>query len=165
MKAAADAAIERFLDALWLEDGLSRNTLSAYRSDLEGLSAWLRSPLTGATREQLQAYLAECVARGARPRTTGRLLSSLRRFYQHQLREGAIAADPTALLDAPRLGRPLPKATVTTSPCCGPEPAATPAAPADGAAPAQFCWLCWTWVCQPPPLGGGVCHPDVWGCG
>jgi integrase/recombinase XerD len=109
MKAAADEHIERFVDALWLEDGLSRNTLDAYRSDLEGLRGWLKRALAGATRDDLKKYLADCVARGARPRTTGRLLSSLRRFYQYLLREGVIATDPTALLESPKLGRPLPK--------------------------------------------------------
>ena len=109
MNKPADESIDRFLDALWLEAGLSHNTLAAYRSDLEGLSAWLKSSPVAATREQLQAYLANCIHRGARPRTTARLLSSLRRYYQYLLREGQIAADPSALLESPRLGRPLPK--------------------------------------------------------
>jgi integrase/recombinase XerD len=109
MKPQADELLERFLDALWLEAGLSRNTLSAYRSDLEALSAWLKTSPATASREQLQAYLAECVQRGARPRSTARLLSSLRRFYQYLLREGLIADDPTAQIVSPKLGRPLPK--------------------------------------------------------
>jgi len=109
MKPQSDELLERFLDALWLEAGLSRNTLSAYRSDLEALSAWLKAPPATATREQLQAYLAACVHRGARPRSTARLLSSLRRFYQYLLREGLITDDPTAQIESPKLGRPLPK--------------------------------------------------------
>jgi len=109
MKATSDPLIEYFLDALWLEDGLSRNTLNSYRSDLEALHSALGVPLLDATRADLQAYLAECVARGVRPRTTARLLSTLRRFYQYQLREGAITTDPTAMLESPKLGRPLPK--------------------------------------------------------
>jgi integrase/recombinase XerD len=109
MKPQADELFERFLDALWLEAGLSRNTLSAYRSDLEAFSVWLKASPATATREQLQAYLAECVQRGARPRSTARLLSSLRRFYQYLLREGLIADDPTAQIVSPKLGRPLPK--------------------------------------------------------
>jgi len=109
MKATSDPLIEYFLDALWLEDGLSRNTLNSYRSDLEALHTALGVPLVDATRADLQAYLAECVARGMRPRTTARLLSTLRRFYQYQLREGAITTDPTAMLESPKLGRPLPK--------------------------------------------------------
>ena len=109
MKPQSDELLERFLDALWLEAGLSRNTLSAYRSDLEALSAWLKTPPATATREQLQAYLAECVSRGIRPRSTARLLSSLRRFYQYLLREQLITDDPTAQIESPKLGRPLPK--------------------------------------------------------
>ena len=106
---ATDPVIERFLDALWLEAGLSRNTLSAYRSDLEGFSAWLKGSPAQAVRAQLLAYLAECERSGARPRTTARLLSSLRRFYRYLLRENLIAEDPTAQLESPKLGRPLPK--------------------------------------------------------
>jgi len=108
-KPATDPVIERFLDALWLESGLSRNTLSAYRSDLEGFAAWLKESPEQASRAQLQAYLAECERRGVRPRTTARLLSSLRRFYHYLLRENRITEDPTAQLESPKLGRPLPK--------------------------------------------------------
>jgi integrase/recombinase XerD len=104
-----DPVIERFLDALWLEAGLSRNTLSAYRSDIEGFAAWLKGPPAQASRAQLLAYLAECTRRAASPRTTARLLSSLRRFYQYLLRENSIEEDPTAQLESPKLGRPLPK--------------------------------------------------------
>jgi len=106
------ALIEGFLDALWMERGLSENTLSAYRADLSGFSTWLNGQnerLAEARREQLQAYLADRVGQGARPRTTARLLSSLRRFYRHQVREGRRNDDPSARIDAPRLGRPLPK--------------------------------------------------------
>ena len=108
MKPQTDELLERFLDALWLEAGLSRNTLSAYRSDLEALSAWLKASPATATREQLQAYLAECVSRGIRPRSTARLLSSLRRFYQYLLREQLMTDDPTAEIESPKLVRPLP---------------------------------------------------------
>jgi len=109
MSMDTDARIHQFLDALWLEAGLSRNTLNAYRSDLAGFARWLRIPPEQATREQLQKYLAECVSRGVRPRSTARLLSTLRRFYQYLVREQIVQVDPTALIQAPRLGRPLPK--------------------------------------------------------
>jgi len=109
MNAPVDPVVERFLDALWLESGLSRNTLTAYRSDLEGLAVWLHASPVTATRDQLQAYLADRVRQGAQPRTSARLLSSLRRFYRFLLREEMIADDPSALLESPRLGRPLPK--------------------------------------------------------
>ena len=105
----ANALLDRFLDTLWLESGLSRNTLSAYRSDLEALAVWLKGPPDKATRSQLQNYFASCVSQGARPRSTARMLSSLRRFYRYLLREGLITDDPSALLESPKLGRPLPK--------------------------------------------------------
>jgi len=116
--ATADAAalqeIERFTDALWMEHGLSENTLAAYRTDLAGLAAWLQQQgvrgLPHARREDLLAYLAERVVTGARPRTTARLLSSLRRYYRHLVREGRLQADPSVRIDTPRIGRPLPGA-------------------------------------------------------
>jgi integrase/recombinase XerD len=110
--AAALQEIERFTDALWMEHGLSENTLAAYRTDLAGLAAWLHqqgiSTLPQARREDLLAYLAERVVAGARPRTTARLLSSLRRYYRHLVREGRLQADPSVRIDTPRIGRPLP---------------------------------------------------------
>lgn len=105
----ANALLDRFIDTLWLESGLSRNTLSAYRSDLEALTVWLKESPDKATRSQLQNYFASCVSQGARPRSTARMLSSLRRFYRYLLREGLITDDPSALLESPKLGRPLPK--------------------------------------------------------
>ena len=110
-KAVTDPEIEGFLDAMWMERGLSENTLAAYRHDLGGLAAWLQSRdrgLTAARREDLLDYLAARVADGAKPRTTARLLSSMRRFYRHQLREGRLQDDPSARIDTPRIGRPLP---------------------------------------------------------
>ncbi|MDH5785626.1 MAG: site-specific tyrosine recombinase XerD [Chromatiales bacterium] len=106
------ALIERFSDALWLERGLSENTLNAYRSDLQSLARWLRaneSALQHAARHELLAYLQQRVEAGARPRSSARLLSSIRRFYRYLLRESVIREDPSARIDAPKLGRPLPK--------------------------------------------------------
>ena len=106
-----DAVVEQFLQALWLERGLSAHTVSAYRSDLSGYAQWLAGrgeSLLGAGRESLLAYLSHRARGGARPRTAARLLSSLRRFYRYQVREGRLAEDPTARVDAPLLGRPLP---------------------------------------------------------
>jgi integrase/recombinase XerD len=108
---AERAEIERFTDALWMERGLSRNTLDAYRNDLAGLAQWLlpqgRS-LTTARRTDLLDYLSSRVIAGARPRSTARLLSALRRFYRFQVREGRLTEDPSVRIDAPRIGRPLP---------------------------------------------------------
>ena len=114
----SSAEIDRFLDALWMERGLSRNTLAAYRRDLSGFARWLSEKrlnkqrqcgLLSAERDDLLAYLAERVGAGARPRSTARLLSSLRRFYQHAVREGVLPTDPSDRIEAPRLGRSLPK--------------------------------------------------------
>lgn len=104
--------IERFLDAVWMENGLSGHTLAAYRNDLCGLSAWLGRQgvaLADASREHLLAYLASRAAAGTKARSAARLVSSLRRFYRYLVRENRIQEDPSARIDAPRLGRPLPK--------------------------------------------------------
>lgn len=112
MSAKNNDLIERFCDALWLQEGLSANTLEAYRRDLEGLERWISkrgTALASASRADLLDYLSGSVGKGARPRTTARLLSSLRRFYGYLVREEKIKTDPTALIDSPKLGRPLPK--------------------------------------------------------
>jgi len=108
------AAIDEFCDALWLEDGLARNTLDSYRRDLVQFAAWLEKrhgkPLLEASAADLQGHLAwQIESRKARPRTTGRLVSALKRFYRFALREGLRADDPTVDLEAPRIGRSLPK--------------------------------------------------------
>jgi integrase/recombinase XerD len=104
-------AIEQFSDAMWMERGLSRNTLSAYRNDLSGLAVWLQQQgktLQTAQRQDLLAYLSVRVSDGAKPRTTARLLSSMRRFYRYLIREGQLQEDPSVRIDTPRIGRPLP---------------------------------------------------------
>lgn len=106
------AQIEVFLDALWMERGLSENTLSAYRADLQGFASWLlqrrSKALLNAQRADLLAYLAERARQGVRPRSSARLLSTLRRFYRYQVREGRLQDDPSARIEAPRVGRKLP---------------------------------------------------------
>lgn len=104
--------IETFLDSLWMEHGLSENTLSAYRSDLQGLMTWLRSrereDLLQVETGDLQDYLDHRHNAGLTDRSAARLLSSIKRFYRYQLRQGEIEKDPSALLESPKLGRPLP---------------------------------------------------------
>jgi len=103
--------LEAFIDALWMERGLSAHTLAAYRRDLTALGQWLEQrgrTLMAARRDDLLSYLAQRVAAGAKPRSTARLLSSMRRFFRYQVREGRLAEDPSARIDSPRLGRPLP---------------------------------------------------------
>ena len=107
------ALIENFLDTLWMEYGLSDNTLSAYRSDLQGLMKWLTErngfDLLQVGREDLQDYLGYRHDAGLTNRSAARLLSSIKRFYRFQVREGEIELDPSALLDSPKLGRSLPQ--------------------------------------------------------
>ena len=107
------AVIERFADLLWMERGLSANTLAAYQSDLRAFSRWLGRErgrgLVAAERLDLLDYLAVLSLAGRKPRSAARVVSCLRQFYQHLLRQGLIQGDPSARVDAPRLGRPLPK--------------------------------------------------------
>ncbi|MGW8227997.1 MAG: site-specific tyrosine recombinase XerD [Gammaproteobacteria bacterium] len=117
MTQPSDPLIEQFLDAIWMERGLSENTLVAYRNDLTGYARWLsaqNADLLLVGRDQVRAYLAHRVTRKASPRSTARLLSTLRRFYAWLRRENRISEDPTALIETPKLGRPLPK-TLTES--------------------------------------------------
>lgn len=108
---ANHALIEQFRDYLWLERGLSDNTISSYTSDLKLFANWLTEhsqSLQKASPEDVLQYLASRVQSGTSARTTARLLSSLKRFYTLLCREGVIEKDPTALVDAPKTGRSLP---------------------------------------------------------
>ena len=110
----ADAImIEAFLDALWAESGVARQTLASYRRDLEGIARWrngVGGGLANADRAVLFDYLAWRTRDGYSPRSNARLLSALRAFFAHRLRRGDRKDDPTALLEPPRLPRSLPKA-------------------------------------------------------
>ncbi len=112
--AQQETLIAAFIDALWMERGLAENTLSAYRSDLVGFARWLESRSVGSlhavSRADIMDYLAARVAGGASRRSSARLLSSLRRFYRHQVRTGVLTVDPTVRVQAPKPDRPLPGA-------------------------------------------------------
>ncbi|WP_437883618.1 site-specific tyrosine recombinase XerD [Pseudomonas sp. LRF_L74] len=104
--------IDRFLDALWLEKGLSEHTRSAYRSDLGHFNSWLRErgiELPTAGRDAVLDYLAWRLEQKYQARSTARFLSSARGFYRYLLLENLIAEDPTLQVDLPQIGRPLPK--------------------------------------------------------
>ena len=103
--------IDGFLDALWSERGLSKNTLAAYGRDLKSLSVWLhksQNNLLQVNNSQLLEYIAFRIKQGSKSRSVARSISSLRRFYRFQLRERKINEDPTALIELPKLGKPLP---------------------------------------------------------
>jgi integrase/recombinase XerD len=101
--------IDQFLDTVWVERGLSENTLSAYRSDLQIFAAWLTDKnLLAVENGDIAQFLASRYKQGITSRSSARILSSLRRFYGYYIRENAIRIDPTALIDAPHIGKPLP---------------------------------------------------------
>jgi integrase/recombinase XerD len=117
MKALSEAnskLLDRFADGLWLNDGLARNTLESYRRDIAQFARWLEDAgsrgMLDAAPADLQRHLAWQVERKrAKPRTTSRLVSSLKRFFQFALREGLRRDDPAADLESPKLPRSLPK--------------------------------------------------------
>jgi integrase/recombinase XerD len=109
--AAADPLIDRFIDAVWLEDGLARNSLVAYRRDLDGLATWLtrrKASLAMAGEPELNAYFAEQHA-GTRATTANRRLAVLRRFYRWAVRDGLVAQDPTLRLKGAKVPPRFPK--------------------------------------------------------
>lgn len=106
-----NSQLDTFIDHLWLEDGLSKNTLDSYRTDLTQFSTWLVSQkiqLIDANQANIQQYLAVKFPH-SKPRSIGRLIASLRRYYRYCLRENLIKVDPTLQLESPKLPRSLPK--------------------------------------------------------
>jgi len=113
-EAVGDGILDAFCDALWLEDGLARNTIASYRTDLEQLAKFLgRKSLTQAGEADLFAFLAAAKGRAS---SAARRVSTLKRFYQYCVRERHVGADPTLKLDppkrAPRFPRSLSEADV-----------------------------------------------------
>ncbi|HEA25915.1 MAG TPA: site-specific tyrosine recombinase XerD [Ectothiorhodospiraceae bacterium] len=109
---SSSGLIEEFIGSLLMEYGLSQNTLSAYRSDLIQLDRWLQKSsieLLNATQVDLESYITYRFESGVKERTSARILSSIRRFYQYLLRENIITGDASAQLESPKLGRSLPK--------------------------------------------------------
>jgi len=108
----SEEIVDRFLDAIWMERGLSANTLGAYRADLMTLGRRLSEqniPIEKAEKADLLDFIAGRVESGAKPRSTARQLSSFRRFFRYIMREGIRDSDPTAEIEMPRIGRSLPK--------------------------------------------------------
>jgi integrase/recombinase XerD len=106
-------AVAEYLGALQTERGASRNTLAAYRRDLDDFLGFCRArrlaPLALAA-DDVVGWLERLRARGLAPASVARRLSAVRGFYRHLLRDGAVRRDPTEHLDAPRIHRPLPRA-------------------------------------------------------
>lgn len=102
------AAIARFLDALWIEDGLAPLTLAAYRRDLEAYAVWLHRPLASTSEADLLAYMAERHA-GTRATTANRRLTVFKRYFRWAVREHLVPSDPTLRLLAARQPLRVPK--------------------------------------------------------
>jgi len=108
----SDPDVDRFIDMLWMESGLSRNTLNAYRNDLRHLARWTANhgkQVKQLTRADIQDYLAQRVDQNDSARSTARQLSSFRRFFRYMLREGEISIDPSDLIDRPKISRGVPR--------------------------------------------------------
>ncbi len=103
--------IDSFLDSLWLEQGLSKSTLDAYRSDLKLLVKWARNrelSLENISRPDLLEFIAYKAEQGSSARSSARMLSSLRRFYTHLMQQEIISTNPTEKISMPKIGRSLP---------------------------------------------------------
>ena len=103
--------IDRFLDNIWMEQGLSKNTLNAYRNDLKQLNKWCLTKsldILNVSRADIQDYLAERVENKASPHSTARQISCYRRFYRFYVREGQLQTDPTEQITRPKLTRGIP---------------------------------------------------------
>lgn len=107
-----EALLDHFLDHLWLEDGLAKNTLASYRQDLAAFAAWLQQDkgkvMLQAGPEDIQGFIAFRFPQ-SKPRSISRLVASLRRFYRFALREAHIDVDPSIHIESPKLPRSLPK--------------------------------------------------------
>jgi integrase/recombinase XerD len=106
-------AVAEYLGALQSEQGASRNTLAAYRRDLDDFLRYLstrRLAPGSVAPDDVVSWLERLRARGLAPASVGRRLSAVRGFYRHLLREGGVRRDPTEHLDTPRAARPLPRA-------------------------------------------------------
>ncbi|MDZ4142385.1 MAG: site-specific tyrosine recombinase XerD [Methylotenera sp.] len=105
------AELDTFIDHLWLEDGLAKNTLESYRLDLSAFALWLaqqNKQLLTADQADIQQYLAVKFPL-SKPRSIGRLIASMRRFYRYLIRDNKISLDPTIQIQSPKLPRSLPK--------------------------------------------------------
>ena len=103
--------IDSFLDSLWLEQGLSKSTLDAYRSDLKLLKVWAKNrelKMDEISRPVLLEFIAFKAEQGSSARTSARMLSSLRRFYTYLMQQEIISTNPTDKISMPKIGRSLP---------------------------------------------------------
>ena len=104
--------IDQFIDSIWLEQGLSKATLSAYRSDLKVLNQWVEKKqltIDNISRADLLDFIAHKANSGCSSRTSARMLSSYRRFYAYLFQQEIISKNPTEKISMPKIGKSLPK--------------------------------------------------------
>ena len=113
---ADSALLDQFCDNLWLEDGLAKNTLAAYRSDLALFAGWLAesgTTLAAVDEQRVKDYLAHLhhrpPAQQPKPASQRRLQAALRRFYRFLLAQGRIAYDPLLNIEQPPMPQRFPK--------------------------------------------------------
>ncbi|HVF64631.1 MAG TPA: site-specific tyrosine recombinase XerD [Casimicrobiaceae bacterium] len=112
MQADDSTIVDAFCDQLWLQDGLAKASLDAYRRDLSAWSSWLRAQrksLLSADRVDVESWLARQFADKVKATSVARKLSALRRFYRMQLERAQMTSDPTLRVRSPRRPRRLPK--------------------------------------------------------
>ncbi len=106
--------LDEFTDALWLEDGLSRNTLVSYQADLMQLAEWLirqkraAGRLNEVTHADLLAFLSDRITQGTKASSASRALVCIKRFYRYLQRQGKIVINPAINIDSPKVSRHLP---------------------------------------------------------
>ncbi|QIV95553.1 integrase/recombinase XerD [Allofrancisella inopinata] len=104
------ANIDTFLDNLWLEHGLSQNTISSYRTDLKFLQNYFsKLDIVNLSFEQLYAFISYRSKKGYSARSNARMISTLRKFYNWLFSTGQITLNPTSKLELPKLAKNLPK--------------------------------------------------------
>ena len=105
--------IRKYVHGLWLERGLTKNSIESYQIDLRKFESWLSAKgakrLIDAQRSDIQDYIGYQLENGKSPRSSSRFLSCVRGFYRSLVRSGDLEIDPTADIDSPKIGRPLPK--------------------------------------------------------
>jgi len=103
--------IDKYCDSIWIEKGLSKNTITSYSLDLKGLQSWLQSNnknLISCSESDLNSFLATKFDNGISASSITRSLSSIKGFYNWLQVSGAIKINPTELLESPKVGRKLP---------------------------------------------------------
>ena len=109
---SSSSDIDSFLDSIWMEQGLAKNTLSAYRSDLKILEKWTKNKnltLRNISRADLLDFISERANLGSSSRSSARQLSTYKRFYNYLFRQDIISQDPTQKISMPKLSKSLPK--------------------------------------------------------